>query len=517
MRIDKHGKFHIQQGFFFAVVFGVMFALSLATPLIADDFNYAFGYANDSRISSLRDIWSSMEWHRRLLNGRVFSHGWLSLVLMYPRWVYAGLNAAVAILFSWTTMGFFQDQGIARPVLAAACVWMLLWICMPGFGQVFFWTAGACNYFWGIALAWFLIWRVTGLKQRAKQYALRTVLLLLFAFVAGAWSEHISFAMLVILFLMLLWGWIQSRRLLPSEAMAFLSACVGYLYLMLAPGSKLFQRLHDAGDPTEEGNLTHLLRALPEGWLPAGLAITGLLAVMIVILIRRKEIFRLWLALSFGIAVVCSIITLFFSVRAWRQDSIFGIISSSQVGFLAVLSLFSAALFQALKGNEKERALQALILAFGGLCGVALFVFGEYFPIRGFCAPVTMLVLSVVLLASPKEEDERCVTTTGVIAFVLLVSCFIVCFYVGVKDIFCVRQQASSRETAFMSAAGGDKIVVVTPYSYRSKYTAQYGNPDLGPDEDWPNGVVADYYGVNRILVQQAQGYKDMFDSMDRE
>ena len=38
-----------------------------------------------------------------------------------------------------------------------------------------------------------------------------TALLLLPAFAAGAWSEHISFTMLMVLFLLTVWDWIRNR------------------------------------------------------------------------------------------------------------------------------------------------------------------------------------------------------------------------------------------------------------------------------------------------------------------
>ena len=133
MQAKKQRKFNIGCAALFAVVFSVMFLFSLWTPLIADDFNYAFGYSTDTRISSLREIWISMAWHRRLLNPRVFAHGWLSLVLMFPRWFFAVLNGMVAVFFSWTTEAFLREQGSRQPAGMTAVVWMLLWICMPAF------------------------------------------------------------------------------------------------------------------------------------------------------------------------------------------------------------------------------------------------------------------------------------------------------------------------------------------------------------------------------------------------
>ena len=86
-------------------------------------------------------------------------------------------------------------------------------------------------------------------------------------------------------------------------------------------------------------------------------------------------------------------------------------------------------------------------------------------------------------------------------ALIGLTLCFTICFSLGVQDILLVHREAQKRETDFAAAAAGDKRVTVTPYIYHTKYTAQYGNPDLAPDADWPNGDIANYYDVVRIIV----------------
>ena len=506
MRLDEQRKLSIECGLFFTVVFAVMFTLSLMTPLIADDFNYTFGYSNDRRISSLRDVWISMIWHRRMLNGRVFSHGWLSLVLMFDRWVFAVLNAAVAVFFSWTTVSFYRDRGSEHPLCAAAAVWMLLWVCMPGFGQVFFWTAGACNYFWSIAFSWFVVWRVLRLEQNTAGTIRRTVLLLIPAFVSGAWSEHISFAMLMILFLLLVRSWIRTRRFPLAEGTILLSGCGGYLFLMLAPASKLLQRLHDAGDPTEEGNLTRILSALPNKLLLLALVAVTLLVLTILALWRLRGACFTGCLISRVAGIICCLGAVVFGLHALQSDGIYDLISSAQVGFFSMLGIFFLTVCAGLRNQvEREQVQLALILAASGICGFALFLFGEYLPLRGFCAPITLLALATVELADSAFRevtgDSSGAFLKGKIAMIGLTLCFTVCFTLGVQDIFLVHREAQEREADFAAAAAGDKRVTVTPYVYHTKYTAQYGNPDLAPDADWPNGDIADYYDVVRIIV----------------
>ncbi len=502
MQTSEQRQQHIECGVLFAAVFFVFFLLSLWTPLIADDYNYAFGYANDTRITGLRDIWISMSWHRKLLNPRVFAHGWLSLVLMYPRWLFAVLNGTAAAFFSWTTLDFFRNQEGKNPVLATACVWMLLWICMPGFGQVFFWTAGACNYFWSLAFSWFILRSVIRMGRHREKLTVRVCLLLVPTFVAGAWSEHISFAMLTAMFLILILRWKQTGHIPGAETLLLLAGCGGYLFLMLAPSAKLLQRLHDAGDPTETGNLTRILAVLPRWFLPVLLA-GGVLLVLLFLFLKARTGLREATVIFSGFAAVTGgLATLAAAWLALRDGGVCGMISSTPMGFFAAMTIFCTALTAAVKrGTEKDKVFLSLILAFSGICGFALFLAGEYFPIRGFCAPVSFLILAAMALAD--SDKSRGPEKAEKLLLALLTLVFALCFALGTADIIGVHRAAIQREADFAEAAAGDKRVTATPYPYRTKYTAQFGNPDLSPDADWPNGVMADYYGVIRIIVEQ--------------
>ena len=82
----------------YLAVFFLMLLFSALTPMLADDYSYCFSWVDDSRIRSLGQIVSSMALHRQLTNGRVFTHGLVQLLLMFPRGVFALLNAGAAVL-----------------------------------------------------------------------------------------------------------------------------------------------------------------------------------------------------------------------------------------------------------------------------------------------------------------------------------------------------------------------------------------------------------------------------------
>ena len=43
-------------------------------------------------------------------------------------------------------------------------------------------------------------------------------------------------------------------------------------------------------------------------------------------------------------------------------------------------------------------------------------------------------------------------------------------------------------------------MLIAPLHPVRSKYSAQYGLADLNPEGDWPNDVMARYYGLKRAV-----------------
>ncbi len=85
---------------------------------------------------------------------------------------------------------------------------------------------------------------------------------------------------------------------------------------------------------------------------------------------------------------------------------------------------------------------------------------------------------------------------------IVLVAYFLFFFIIGSADILSVHRETEKRDEAFQIAANGDKILITSPYRYQTKYTVQYGNPDLLDGVGWPNGIMADYYSVTKTIVE---------------
>ena len=477
---------------FFVVVFALACFLTACTPLLADDFDYAFSWADETRIDNFKLVISSMKAHRIWTHGRVFAQGMVTIFMMWPKWAFPVSNALVITLFFWETERYFRFRSIPRPMLASAVVGAMIWICMPVFGQVFLWLDGACNYFWGAALGWALIVEVMTRDQR-RYPNVCLLLLILPAFVVGAWSEHISFAVLLMLFLLLMRLWIKKRRFPLPDAIILFSGAAGYLFLLLAP-SMLPNHLKKRAVYAAGEHASSFLEVLKEHWwsIPAIL----LFVVFLFLWLRKKGKTERLTALT-GLALAAVLVaSAFFAVKAVRDTGVFSLVSSTQLGFLSLLACFLAGLLMAFDRRvHSVIVLDALMLCLSGLGALLLFLFAMYIPARGFCAPVVFMGISTGLLwCSAKPEKPK-------LALGLLILVFAVFFAVGFSDIWSLHRQAEKREEAIREALRTDGVLIAQPYSARTKYAALYGLQDLAPGENWPNDIIKDFYGLSEIIV----------------
>ena len=485
-------KHMLYRGAFFAAIFILVCLLTACTPLLADDFNYAFSWADESRIDNFRLVISSMRAHRAWTHGRVFAQGWVTLFMMWPRWVFTLSNALIVTLFFWETERYYRFRLISRPVLASAVVGALIWICMPVFGQVLLWLDGSCNYFWGAALGWALLVEVMMLHQHRHPFIVM-LLLILPAFVVGAWSEHISFAVLMMLFLLILRSWIHKKRFPAREAALLLSGMLGYLFLMLAPPmlpSALKKRAaYAAGE-----HISAFLGMLKEYWW--ALLVVLLIGLLLFLWLRRKTIRERLTALTdLALAAVLAAAALF-AVKAVKDEGVFSLFSSTPVGFFSLLACFLLGLHMAFARKvDSAVILDAVMLCLSGMGALLLFLFAMYIPARGFCAPVVFMGISTGLLwCSAKPEKTK-------LSLGLLLIVFVVFFAVGFSDIWSLHMQAKKREAAIREALMADGVLVAQPYTVYTKYAALYGIQDIAPGEDWPNDYIKDYYGLKEIRV----------------
>ena len=474
-------------------VFAITCILTSLTPLIADDYNYAFSWADHSRVDNLVNVIKSMRSHRQWTHGRVFAQGWVTIFMMRPKWHFSVANGAVVTAFFATLYHYFKRTNIKNPVFACALVSMLYWICMPVFGQVFLWLDGACNYFWGAALAWIVIELEQSSRNRSKKWVWMTVLFPM-SFVGGAWSEHISFAMLTILFLFVVRFWITDHRIPLFDFITFLAGVAGYLFLMFSP-SMLPTILKYRAIKVVGSHLQTLMRIVVNHWWFL-LLIVVFVFTLGLWLKRMPDPRTRWSALSMMACGICLLLYLLLAIRVLVEKGICELISSTQTSFLMLLIcflyVFGRSIFQRVK---RETIVEAIILSIGGFSALALFALAMYIPARGFCAPIIFIGIATAKLWGALEQN----TSTAVRK--ALIGVFLVCFAFGFVDILHVSQAASKRNRAIEQALQSNGVLVATPYPVKTKYSAQYGLLDLLDGESWPNEIIQEYYGLKDIIV----------------
>ncbi len=481
---------------FLFCAFLAAWGLTALTPLLADDFIYAFSYADGSRLHSLDGVLYSLRFHTDYVNGRVLSHFFVMSFMSLPKGVFNLCNALVLTAGLAAQAGFLRVWGRERRLPLAAA---LLWLCMPVFGQVCLWLDGSCNYAWGLALAlWVLLPFYKAYCLGAWDWPLwKRLVYLPLCFAAGAWSEHISLSLLAAAFLLLLARALEEKRLRLYPLLALLCGALGYLTLLLSP--KMLRTLRKLfADGALGAKLTRYLPLLL-GALALGLAALWLLRR----LGKRGRLGGLCRALRL-LAVLCWLAAAGYTALQALRDSatllaaLEALLSSSLLGLLSALALAAFALLTALQnGTERKRLLAAALLFVSGLSCFALYPLAAYFPARASASAVQFSVLAALtLLEAPRKKAARRALALC-LSVLLLIS-----LALGLADIVDLHQQRVEREAHIREELATETdTVALRSFGCKTKYAALYGLPDLDPPgSEWPRDPIGMYYGIAHVI-----------------
>ncbi len=220
-------------------IFLIMLFCNFSTNLVADDYRYCFSFLDDSRIESLREIFPSMAAHRHSMNGRVVAHFLAQLFLMLPKAVFNIFNAGVFVWLVWLIYRSAKSE--SRNALLLVCIFGLMWVLQPEFGQVYLWLDGSVNYLWcaAFSMLWLLPWVESFIKVKALS-PIQEVLYIIFSLLVGAYSENASVALIfmamLFIFLRLVWDKEKTQRWMW---LSLLAAFIGFIYMMLAPAESV--------------------------------------------------------------------------------------------------------------------------------------------------------------------------------------------------------------------------------------------------------------------------------------
>lgn len=221
-------------------IFTFMLILNVLTPLLADDFSYATNFATWKLMEGFDEIFPSLEVHAQIYNGRLISHFFVHLFMLFPQFVFDLVNALMFTLYIFL-ISHIANVKKQRNNYLVALVFIFTLLCHSAFGGEFLWLAGSINYLWGmVAGLVFLLPYHNYLVFDRVMHPLLWIFFIPFGFIAGAYLENVSAG---VIFTAVLYIFISKlyfkKRLRPELLLAIIPSVLGYIFMATRPGTAL--------------------------------------------------------------------------------------------------------------------------------------------------------------------------------------------------------------------------------------------------------------------------------------
>ena len=428
-----------------AVAAAVMLVFNCLTPLVADDFTFAFSYRTGERLTGLWDVLQSQTWHYMTWSGRFLIKSLDQWFTIQPKLLFNVCNTLVYL--GLVFMVYLAAKGRRTPADPQLLLFLFLsfWMVSPVFGQTNLWMCGSFNYLWasffcmaaGLPFA---------LQLHCPLHSCRWLpFACFFVGLVGGWSsENTSAGLLVLMVLATGWQLVRERKAPLWMLTGLAGGLLGFALLILAPGN--YQRQDSAPDPRGPVTIlaTRFLTALNMLW-------------------------------DYGLPLLLIFTVLFWLL--WLQKP------APQMLFLP-LALFAAGLganfAMVLSPVYYERSTHGVFMFLTAACAAALAGLDRS-RLRGILG--------------------------GAAAGLALVVCFQL-LWAG-YDIASFWMMHRTREAEFISLKQqGQTQVVSYSIECYTRWCAGYGLPDLRTSpEDWICSDMARYYGFESLVANEAHTY----------
>lgn len=426
-----------------AVVAVAFYALNVLTCLYADDFSYTYTFAvteGKYRISNLYELFLSQRNHYLVMNGRTVVHTLAQLFLMWGKPVFNVLNTAAFVALGLLIYRHgYGKSGELRPAWIF-CVFGLLWVVTPAFGESFLWLVGSCNYLFGILIILAALLPVTKALDGAfaPMAGWKTAVYFVLCLLAGWTNENNAVALVVIFLCCVLWLLATKQKVPAWLWVGLLGSVIGCLLLLLSPGEAT--RLTNAGG---FGGL--------RTWLRRGISITLHLMG--------------YLGMELALIVMCFVK---------------GIHDKRPIRDLLKPGVFCLA----------------------GLASTYSMILAPQFPTRTWSGPVVFFTITLVALwrwvePAPDKTHRGLTAVVSVLAVLAIAGSYVW----AVQDINETRHAVQLRETYIAEElAAGHRDVTLPPIHGQTRWNCYQKYDDLNDDPgQWPNTAYAMYYGFDSV------------------
>lgn len=236
------------------LIFIIMLGLNYLTPMCyGDDYVYAFIWPQQSmfiplpedveRVSSFKDIIISQWAHYFTGNGRTVAHLLVQFFVWQGKMLFNIFNAIIFIVLI-LQIHWISDEGkisfYKLRVDSLCWIFFVLWTFIAGFGPVYLWLSGSCNYLWMMALLLsFLIPYIRKYFQMGEKCyssAIKKGVFLVWGLVAG-WTNENTICWLILFLGVWLYQCKGKKQLEEWMICGYIGLCIGYTLLILAPGN----------------------------------------------------------------------------------------------------------------------------------------------------------------------------------------------------------------------------------------------------------------------------------------
>lgn len=448
-------------------IFIFMFIFNFLSPIsFGDDYVYSFIWTgqsiyeplpqNVSRVASWQDLFRSQWSHYFTWGGRTVAHVLAQFFLWQGKDFFNIANTFISILLVFELYWCINKGKICFRFDSRTIIWIffLLWACTPGFGVVFLWIIGSCNYLWtnvillGFLTPYFHKYYHCDEKASFDNKLIGTVIAFFFGILAG-WTNENSVCWIILILAVFIYFCKKHGNLEKWMLSGFVGLVIGYALLILAPGN--YNRLSSSQSDW------HFLTGLQDH-----------LSMMMLIYVFQ---FLLWYF----------VLRSLFTVRKIRKSS----------------------------PIVKKEVLLVKILVVAGFCMTGVMLFSPGFPPRsGFSGLLYLIVGAGILLRIQKEYNVLLIQESAK-KFLFCVSLvyFIItagftfrhyyCGFVYVEKLLAVVNNISNdkRDSVITVEA------MIEPSDNESLYTALHTiSYELSENEnEWKNVAFARYYGIKGI------------------
>ena len=436
--IDKNDKKLLIISVITAII--LFFFLNCITPYIIDDYYRMYDCSTFKEIKTIKDAAASIKTEYFVWGGRTISLIFITIFVCIKNKVFFNIaNTLVFFLLIHLIIKYTKKDKRLNS-LYFIILFLCLWLFTPAYGQDFLWLTGSIAYLWIlIPMLLFLIPFKNSLSESKTNRIFMWAIIPL-GIIAGWSMENGAAAILFFLIAYFVRKIIIKEKLKAFEILGFISFLIGFLLLLLSPGSRI--RSNQIQQFSDQTTITTLYKFFHT-------------------IIKRAYYITLDTCKELSFLLITSAIVLFELIYQKKFK---------YIHFLYILAVFAS--------------VYSMVLA-------------PFFQHRSYLFPVVFLIIFIFdgLSTIKFEEQGKHFIAAAVIICIIV---FVYSFTVSTLDILNTKQRWDERISIMEEGKANGKM----DYEFKiihsgERHNAQWNLEDLNPFDNIP---IAKFFGINSIV-----------------